>query len=66
MTLNHRIVNICMCRLYPQKCNTCLKRNTYQNRVYQRCSEDSVKITTFKRLNEYLQYLSAVIEAEKR
>jgi len=41
-------------------------KNTYQNRVYQRCSEDSVKIQMFKRLNEYLQYLSAVTEAEKR
>jgi len=34
--------------------------------VYQRCSEDSVKIPTFKRLNEYQQYLSAVLETEKR
>jgi len=34
--------------------------------VYQRCSEDSVKIPTFKHLNEYLQYLFTVIEAEKR
>jgi len=28
-------------------------------------AEDSVNIPTFKRLNEYLQYLGAVIEAEK-